>query len=401
MCNTPGLTRRSPVTLKELNNTMPVRCPACGSDRHLRLYPDYSGRCVTSQMFFLEDIVLDNRCCQNCGFIFNAQGVRGIEEEVYSSKTWIPKPDLVAHDKNKLSAHQNYLDIFLSLAEVPEKGAILDCGAGTGAFLQAFRTARPQWELAGIEPGGGFARLADRLPLAEAYNQPYYDVKLERKFDLVASLAVLEHVADPLGALKWMRQRLSPNGKLLLQLPNFAKLPGDLFCADHINKMTVPHTRLLAEHAGFELLAVDDSAVMFYLVLGKTELPAKEFSGCPDINLALAGECEAVARQTVECVKACVESATKKGGMAAVFGTSPIGSMAPLVLNCRDKVACLVDENTNTWGRKIDGRLVVGPDKMKELGVTDLALAISPLYWENVARKMEPHGVSVHVPNLG
>jgi hypothetical protein len=195
-----------------------------------------------------------------------------------------------------------------------------------------------------------------------------------------------------------MHARLKPGGLLLLQLPDFDKLPGDLVCADHINKMTVPYTRMLARYAGFEEAGADTGMVMFHLALRKTEPAAgpvpSRFAG----NLAIARRAEAVARATIEAVRAAVDAATGRGGRAAVFGTSPIGSMAHLLLGCRDRVACFVDENRNAWGRDIDGLPVVGPERMRELGVTDLALAISPVYWETVADKMRPLGVTVHVP---
>ncbi|WP_272698921.1 class I SAM-dependent methyltransferase [Desulfovibrio sp. Fe33] len=375
-------------------------CPVCGSGRYDALFPDYRGRCVTSQMFFIDGLGLENRCCRDCGFIYNAAGTRGLGAEVYNNAVWKPKPQIMCYSKEVKTSHQKAWEAFQGLVDLPEAGTVLDVGGGTGAFLECVHRDRPGWELHAIEPGGGFDEMCRRVPLKSAHNQAYDTLALDETFDCVISLSVLEHLDNPLHALRWMLARLKPGGLLLLQLPDFEKLPGDLVCADHVNKMTVPHTRMLAEYAGFEEVGADTALVMFYLVLRKGTPATGPVPSRFEENSAIARRAEKVARATIEAVRACVESAQAAGGRAAVFGTSPIGSMAHLLLECGDDIACFVDENRNAWGRDIDGLPVVGPEDMGGLGVTDLALAISPLYWETVAEKMRPFGVTVHVPQL-
>jgi hypothetical protein len=214
-------------------------------------------------------------------------------------------------------------------------------------------------------------------------------------------MSVLEHLPDPLHALRWVWDRLKPDGKLLMRHPNFGKLPGDLFCADHISKMTVPHTRMMAESAGFKVLAENTGSVLFYFVLQKNGSGGHELRGCFEENLAIARGAESVAEATIQSVQDAVRSAGQKGRKAAVFGTAPIGSMAHLLLDCKQDIACFVDENKNNWGREIDGIAVVGPQRMEEMGVSDVALAISPQYWDAVGGRLKEYGVDVHTPEAG
>jgi SAM-dependent methyltransferase len=375
------------------------RCPICGDAGHEKLFPEYRGPCITSQMFFCPDIELDNRCCTSCGFIFNNKGIRGIEEEIYSNVVWKPKPQVLSFSKNAKTSHQRALEVFQALVDIPKEGRLLDFGAGTGAFLREFTKAYPDWKLTALEPGDGYKQLQEGISLEASYNQPYYQLDLDQRFDMVIVMSVLEHVADPLNALAWIHERLKPDGLLLMQHPDFAKLPGDLFCADHINKMTIPYTRKLCEHAGFSFLSENSEMLPFYFAFSRTE-QKQPLPDCFDENMGIAGESEHIARRTVDAVKKAVASAVSKNRKAAVFGTSPIGSMAHLVLDCKDDVACFVDENQNAWGWEIDGLPVVGPAEMEKYGVSDLALAISPLYWEKVAEKMSGYGVEVHVPEV-
>jgi 2-polyprenyl-3-methyl-5-hydroxy-6-metoxy-1,4-benzoquinol methylase len=379
---------------------MLARCPICGSKSSDKLFPQYRGKCITSQMFFVDDIELDNRCCTSCGFIFNMKGIRGKEEEVYNQQTWKPKPQIVSFAKNVKTTHERSLDIFRSMVDLPSQGKLLDFGAGTGAFLKYFSQAFPDWEVTAIEPGGGYAQLSENPRIVQAFNAPYYQLDLNIEFDAVVVMSVLEHVADPLGALRWIHRHLKPGGWLLMQHPNFAFLPGDLFCADHINKMTVPYTRELCECVGFNFLAEDTELLPFYFAFSKDKARGGTLPDCYARNVAIAAECEHIAQKTLAAVDAAVQSAVSKKKSAAIFGTSPIGSMAHLVLGCKQSIACFVDENKNVWGREIDGLPVVGPGKMLEMGVSDLALAVSPLYWEMIREKMHSFEVEVHVPKL-
>lgn len=375
-------------------------CPVCGGKQYDALYPEYKGRCITSQLFFCEDIELDNRCCNTCGFIFNAKGIRGKEEDLYNPDVWKPKPQVLSFSGSVKSTHQRALETFQSLATIPEQGELLDFGAGTGAFLRCFANTYPRWRLSAIEPGDGFTQLGSNIELSEAFSDPYYKTDISKQFDMIVVMSVLEHISDPVGAIRWMHDRIKPGGLLLMQHPNFAFLPGDLFCADHINKLTVPHTRHICENLGFELVAENAEMISFYFALRKGE--ATNFSP-PDgyaENIAMARASEHIAVSTVSSVGEAVKSAEISNKKAAVFGTSPIGSMAHLMLGCRERIACFVDENKNVWGRLVDGIPVVGPDKMREMEVSDLALAISPLYWDKVEAKMGNYGVRVHRPQV-
>lgn len=377
-----------------------IVCPVCNATDSTKLYPDYRGRCVSSQMSYYEDIELDNRCCKTCGLIFNAKGFRNKEDEFFSCVDEQRKPQLLSFAKGVKTTHHRAMEIFERLTDIKESGTMLDFGAGPGSFLSIFQERYPKWELSGIEPREDFPNLIKNVRLKNAYNQPYYDVELDQQYDMVAVMNVLEHLPDPMHAMRWIHASLKPGGKVLMRNPNFMALPGDLFCPDHLNKMTMVHAGQMAEYTGFEILGSDDSTSIFYFILKKHEQPLRGLPDCYEENLANARKAENIARSTVQAVGEAVSSALDKNKKAAVFGIAPIGSMAHLILDCKESIACFVDENQKVWGRNIDGLPVVGPDRMAEFGVSDLALAISPLYWETVADKMADFDVQVHIPRL-
>ena len=371
-------------------------CPVCGHEESVNLYPEYTGPCVTSQLDFLAQCTLDNRCCAACGFIFNAAGVRGRTDLVYTQQNWKPKPQVLSFGKGVKSQQERALDTFEDLQPLPGAGRILDFGAGRGYFLDYFSRRHPGWEMYAIEPGGGQTEHARRIPDAVSYGRPYYEVELPHKMDCIVVMSVLEHLEDPLAALRWIVRHLADKGTVYLQHPDFEHLPGDLFCADHIGKLTPAYLEALCAHAGLEVTGSRTGGVMFSFACK----PAASRPLCPDAQqaLAIARKAERIARASVACVEKALDTAAGHGGEAAIFGTSPVGSMAPFMLGCPDAIRWFVDENQNVWGRQIGKGIVIGPERMAECGITDVALAISPSYWETVSRKLAAYGVRIHCP---
>lgn len=375
-----------------------VLCPVCGGVESIRLYPEYSGTCVTSQLDFLAHCTLDNRCCDSCGFIFNAAGVRGRTNLVYTQQNWKPKPQVLSFGRGVKSQQERALDVFEELLPMPDSGKILDFGAGRGYFLDYFSRRHPGWEMYAIEPGGGQVEHSQRIPDAISYGKPYYEVDLPHKMDCIVVMSVLEHVEDPLAALQWIVRHISDDGIVFMQHPDFEHLPGDLFCADHIGKLTPAYLKALCACAGLEVVGSRTGGVMFNLACK----PAEPRPLCTDAQqaLSIAHKAEDIARSSVACVKKALDTAAKQGGEAAIFGTSPVGSMAPFMLGCPDAIRWIVDENQNVWGRQIGSATVIGLERMAECGLSDVALAISPNYWDVVTKKLAAYNVRVHCPQI-
>lgn len=372
-------------------------CPVCGHEESVKLYPEYTGPCVTSQLDFLAQCTLDNRCCAACGFIFNAAGVRGRTKLVYTQQNWKPKPQVLSFADGVKSQQERALEVFDGLLPVPETGRILDFGAGRGYFLEYFSRRHPDgWEMYAIEPGGGQAEHARRIPGAVSFGRPYYEVTLPHKMDCIVVMSVLEHLEDPLAALRWIVGQLADDGIVYMQHPDFEHLPGDLFCADHIGKLTPAYLEALCGHAGLKVVADRTGGVMFSFACKPA--PPRPLGTDAGPSLDIAHSAERTARASVACVKKALDTAAGHGGEAAIFGTSPVGSMAPYMLGCPNAIRWFVDENQNVWGRQIGNGIVIGPERMAECGITDVALAISPNYWDTVSQKLSAYAVRVHCP---
>jgi 2-polyprenyl-6-hydroxyphenyl methylase / 3-demethylubiquinone-9 3-methyltransferase len=102
-----------------------------------------------------------------------------------------------------------------------EGKSALDVGCGAGLLCEPL--ARLGAKVTGVDPSPEVIAVARDHAAAVGVQVDYRvgDVQeLEGKFDLITSLEVIEHVADPAPFLKALAKRLAPNGLLILSTPN-------------------------------------------------------------------------------------------------------------------------------------------------------------------------------------
>jgi SAM-dependent methyltransferase len=96
---------------------------------------------------------------------------------------------------------------------------LLDVGAGSGDLGGVL--AGRDWSVVGVEPSGAACELA-RERGVDARQGTLKTVELEREgFDAVVFHHSLEHVPDPVAALRRARKLLRPGGAVAVAVPNF------------------------------------------------------------------------------------------------------------------------------------------------------------------------------------
>ena len=112
----------------------------------------------------------------------------------------------------------------------------------------------------GIEPHAGYASYArDTLGLAVRHGplQERLDDLSADSLDLVTMFHVLEHLPEPVAALRRIAQRLKPDGLLYIEVPNATRpcSPHYMFFRAHVLYFTGPSLRQTLEAAGLEGVA--------------------------------------------------------------------------------------------------------------------------------------------------
>ncbi|HEY4617874.1 MAG TPA: class I SAM-dependent methyltransferase [Flavobacterium sp.] len=114
----------------------------------------------------------------------------------------------------KSIALKNKLNLINSLQ--PNKGWILDIGAGTGDFLSVAK--QNGWQTIGVEP----SEKAKAIALKKEVSFVEDTAELENhSFDVITMWHVLEHVPNLDNQIKELKRLLKPNGSLIVAVPNF------------------------------------------------------------------------------------------------------------------------------------------------------------------------------------
>lgn len=192
------------------------RCPLCGSEEvevAMRCTDHFvSGEvfpvcaCKSCGFHFTGDVPAADemgRYYQSCDYISHSDTSRGLVNKVYHLVRWLmlrEKSGLVSHFTGK------------------RQGRVLDYGAGTGYFANRMRQVG--WEVEAVEPGDS----------ARAFAFAHFGIKMRvpgdlegfapGSFDCVTLWHVLEHVADLHDKMDCFARLLSPDGLLVLALPN-------------------------------------------------------------------------------------------------------------------------------------------------------------------------------------
>jgi SAM-dependent methyltransferase len=138
------------------------------------------------------------------------------------------------------------------------QGRLLDFGCGGGSYLQ--RMHKQGWRVTGVDVSEkAILRIRDELGLEAFVGTLPHPALKPAAFDMITMWHSLEHVHDPLRALRDARALLAPGGKLLVAVPNIDCLPfrwfgGSWFGLDlprHLTHFTPWTLTLMLQRAGF------------------------------------------------------------------------------------------------------------------------------------------------------
>jgi SAM-dependent methyltransferase len=142
-------------------------------------------------------------------------------------------------------------------------GRMLDVGCGSGDLLRDF--AQRGWEAHGIDPSAAAvaaaARRGARVHRGTLRDQPWEP----GHFHLVCFQHSLEHIVEPIDALRRARELLAPGGLLVVAVPNWSCWQRRLLFRDrwfsldlprHQQHFSPPALRRLAAQTGLEVRAL-------------------------------------------------------------------------------------------------------------------------------------------------
>jgi SAM-dependent methyltransferase len=269
--------------------TFLTECPVCGSKEHSTI--------VRMDRRFKK---LDTSICHNCGLFFT-NPMPGEEElsAYYRDMYRIDQQFAVfsppgKHLRKKQREAVRRYDIVSQNFDVSKPIEVLDFGCGTGEIALEF--AKHGHKASGFEPGKTYSNFAaghfgNAIDFRDGKWQEM--TYADKSFDVIICLHVLEHLREPVEALKRMHQWLRDDGILYLEVPNLgdAALKGfEQFHFDHLCGYSRDNLVLAGERAGFIPLREMAPTSIIYRKSKANEKPAMDLQKTAEKNRAGYGK---------------------------------------------------------------------------------------------------------------
>ena len=228
-----GTLLRSQVPDSGLNHTF---CPICTGERRKFLYEEREWPVWK---------------CLGCGHMYVSPQPSESVLEGYYAEHFMPETD--DQEAYEWNAYSNYDSTAQAIAEfVPQRGDLLDIGAGFGGFLE--RAAEDGWRLFGIEPSKAAHRVIEKRLGSKVSIQKAIFMEADlapSSFDCIAMLNVIEHVRDPTILVKRAFKLLRPGGCLALRWPQCVFMRSLDFAPAHLHGFTGQSMGSLLSKTGF------------------------------------------------------------------------------------------------------------------------------------------------------
>jgi len=187
-----------------------VGCPVCSSDRgtqvanldrRLKRLPTFA--CDNCGLLYTNPMPTDGELAAYYGEIYRLD---------YQGASNAPKNKHLRKRAKEAAARAAHLS-FLKPAS-----RTLDVGCGSGEFVTSLLSLGH--DANGLEPGHAYGSYARSIHGDRVKVQGWQDVSYSGQFDLVSCFHVLEHLCNPMAALKQMAEWTAPDGLVYIEVPN-------------------------------------------------------------------------------------------------------------------------------------------------------------------------------------
>ncbi len=159
--------------------------------------------------------------CKECGFCYASISANQLEYDKYYSE-YNNYSEITSKKVESDQMTEDILDLIKT--DTNESSRILDIGSGSGKLLLELQK-RNYVNLCGIDTTEDNLKVLKEAGISTKLGSIYNIVDATEKFDLVCLNAVLEHLLFPQTAVENMKQYLTPEGKIVVTVPNVKKFP--------------------------------------------------------------------------------------------------------------------------------------------------------------------------------
>lgn len=209
-----------------------------------------------------------NYICDNCGFIFILpRPSKEKYQELYEKGQFSQKErKLSTPDDKKFEQCERIARTRIKILEKElihflwdqkKNKDFLEVGCGTGSFLRFMKACG--WNVIGLEPDVAYTEAVKSRYNISIKNKFVEDFELDKKFDLISSFHVIEHIENPNIFLQNIYRLLNDDGYLFLECPSIDRWYGktiDFFFWDvHINTFSEKTLLAFLAKNGFKVIS--------------------------------------------------------------------------------------------------------------------------------------------------
>jgi SAM-dependent methyltransferase len=228
-----------------------MKCFLCGGIEWRFLPIPAEGRSITTSGI-LTSQALEREQCMSCGLLRKSGerylGNSRFYEEQYEN--YYKRPGAARYDGPRYAAMAAWMRA--SLGDFVPR-TILDVGCGAGWSMAATASIFGQATIEGVEPSVANANKARQAGLVVYSTRLGSGQVLPKKYDLIYSNNVLQHVVNPVAFLNDISAHLSSDGYLLLILPDAAEPSNEMLWCDHNFSFRAGDLGLLSKIAGWRM----------------------------------------------------------------------------------------------------------------------------------------------------
>ena len=193
-----------------------VACPFCGgAEAHVFERFGYEHRYTYQKCSDCKLVYQTPRPVYDEDFVETAYEVYSTTlTEFWDGEKLTPRGQVV-HDEYALIVRE--MEKFIG-----RKGRLLDIGSNTGFFCKT--AADCGWAPVGVEISRSMVELSRKAYGIEAIVGDWMTIDFQKRFDVIYSSHVIEHIPDPAAWLKRMKEILAPGGIVCLSVPNMQSI---------------------------------------------------------------------------------------------------------------------------------------------------------------------------------
>lgn len=280
-----------------------------------------------------------------------------------------------------------------SYLDLTKPGRLLDIGCANGELLRCFGAIAPHWKMVGFEIDDKRREEVESIPGVEQFASGSLD-KINKQFDIITLIHVFEHLPYPIQWLKNLKRLLTPNGIVIIQVPDPKTNPYNLLVADHCSHFVMPDLIKISKNAGYDIVAHSDQWVAReFSIIIKPAVSAES----NDVNSELDDEyISTYPENSLQWLHNILEltKSFPKDKPRGIWGTAIAATWIYSLLD--EHVDFFVDEDVSRVGKYHLGKPIYSPDAVPK--GSNIYIALTPEIAAKIINRWSHLETSLHSP---